>query len=57
MTAFLDTNTLLYAFAYDPRGILAQRLLDGTPIISVQCLNEFVAVSLRKQRVAWPDVR
>ncbi|MEN2748447.1 PIN domain-containing protein [Sphingomonas sp. T9W2] len=57
MTAFLDTNILLYAFADDPRRIPAQRLLDGTPIISVQCLNEFVAVSLRKQRVAWPDVR
>jgi len=57
VTAFLDTNILLYAFADDPRRAQAQPLLDGTPIISVQCLNEFAAVSLRKQRTAWPEVR
>lgn len=57
MTAFLDTNILLYAFADDARRPRAQLLLDGTPVISVQCLNEFAAVSLRKQRVAWDDIR
>ncbi len=53
MPAFLDTNILLYAFAEDDRRAMALPLLDGTPVISVQSLNEFAAVSLRKQRIGW----
>ncbi|MDJ0277297.1 PIN domain-containing protein [Sphingomonas sp. 2R-10] len=57
MRAFLDTNVLLYAFVDDVRRPEAQQLLDGTAIISVQCLNEFATVSLRKQRVEWIEIR
>lgn len=57
MSGFLDTNVLLYAFIDDVRRPRAQKLLDGTGVISVQCLNEFAAVSLRKQRVGWPEIR
>ncbi len=56
MPAFLDTNILVYAFATDPRQPGALRLLDGTATISVQCLNEFATVSVRKQRRTWRDV-
>ncbi len=56
MSSFLDTNVLLYAFADDARRPQAQRLLDGMAVISVQCLNEFSAVSLRKQRVGWAEL-
>ena len=57
MPAFLDTNVLLYAFAEDHRRAMALPLLDGTPVISVQSLNEFAAVSLRKQRIDWSELR
>lgn len=56
MTAFLDTNVLIYAFADDPRRPAAQALIDGTAIVGVQCLNEFAAVSLRKQRLSWDEI-
>lgn len=54
---FLDTNVLVYAFAAgDPRGDRAEALLAGGGIVSVQVLNEFVAVLRRKQRRDWPEV-
>lgn len=56
MPAFLDTNILFYAFAEDDRRAMALPLLDGTPVISVQSLNEFAAVSLRKQRIDWLEL-
>lgn len=56
MTAFLDTNVLIYAFADDPRRPAAQALIDGTAIVGVQCLNEFTAVSRRKQRLSWEEI-
>jgi predicted nucleic acid-binding protein len=56
---FFDSNVLLYAFSGedDPRGAIAKRMLvesDGT--ISVQQLNEFVAVARRKLRRPWDEV-
>ncbi|KQN40348.1 hypothetical protein ASG37_00600 [Sphingomonas sp. Leaf407] len=56
MRAFLDTNILLYAYADDPKQVSARRLIDGTPIISVQCLNEFAVVSRRKQQLSWIEI-
>ncbi len=56
MPAFLDTNILLYAFAEDDRRAMALPLLDGTPVISVQSLDEFSAVSIRKQRIDWLEL-
>ena len=55
--AFFDTNVLIYALAEnDPRGRRAEELLALGGVISVQVLNEFVAVARRKMMMSWPDV-
>jgi predicted nucleic acid-binding protein len=55
--AFLDTNVLIYALAQgDPRGLVADRLLQAGGRVSVQVLNEFVSVTRRKLALPWPDV-
>jgi len=55
--AFFDTNVLIYAFAQnDPRGDEAESLLAGGGLVSVQILNEFVAVAVRKLGMPWDDV-
>jgi predicted nucleic acid-binding protein len=47
--AFIDSNILLYSVGFDPnKGRIARALLENGPIISVQVLNEFVNVSIRK---------
>ncbi len=56
MPAFLDTNVLIYAYGDDSKRVLARRLIDGTPVISVQCLNEFAVVSRRKQQLSWVEI-
>ena len=54
---FFDTNVLIYAMALgDPRRDRAQQLLAQGGIVSVQILNEFVAVARRKMRMPWKDV-
>lgn len=55
---FVDTNVLLYLYDDDPAK--AQRVADVLllrPLISVQVLNEFANVSLRKLSMTWPDIR
>lgn len=55
--AFFDTNILIYAFAQnDPPCDAAEALLAGGGAISVQILNEFVAVALRKLAKPWGEV-
>jgi predicted nucleic acid-binding protein len=55
---FFDTNILIYAVAReDPRGRQAEELLAAGGRLSVQVLNEFVAVTRRKILMPWPDVR
>jgi len=55
---FLDSNILIYAFSTDePRATLAAELLSGGGAISVQVLNEFVSVCLRKLRLDWTNIR
>jgi predicted nucleic acid-binding protein len=55
--AFFGTNILIYAFAQgDPRADAAEALLAGGGTISVQILNEFVAVALRKLAMPWEEV-
>ncbi|HKT54342.1 MAG TPA: PIN domain-containing protein [Caulobacteraceae bacterium] len=55
--AFLDTNVLIYAFAKDdPRAEVAERLLEAGGAVSVQVLNEFVAVARRKLQMPWSEV-
>lgn len=48
-TPFFDTNVLIYAFSKnDPRVEIAEALLAGGGIVSVQNLNEFASVAVRK---------
>lgn len=55
--AFFDTNVLIYAFAQnDPRSDAAEALLAAGGLVSVQILNEFVAVAVRKLGMPWSDV-
>lgn len=54
---FLDTNILVYAFTTnDPRSDRAEALVARGGVVSVQVLNEFVNVSLRKLRRPWQQI-
>ncbi len=54
---FYDTNVPLYLLtADDARAQRAEDLLAGGGVISVQVLNEFVAVARRKHRAPWMRV-
>lgn len=55
--AFFDTNVLVYCFAKaDHRMARAQSLLDTGGAISVQCLNEFTSVAIRKLGMTWHEI-
>ena len=55
---FFDTNVILYAFRQDdPRGQVAEALLASGGELSVQVLNEFVAVARRKFGKTWEEIR
>ena len=53
MSAFFDTNILVYAQQTGAKAERSRSLFSGGGKISVQVLNEFTAVSLRKQRRDW----
>ena len=54
---FFDANIVLYAFRRDDaRTQVAETLLAAGGAISVQILNEFVAVARRKLQKSWEDV-
>ena len=54
---FLDTNIVVYAHSTDPqKADVAQSLIDPDAAVSVQVLNEFVAVSLRKTSMTLPTL-
>jgi predicted nucleic acid-binding protein len=55
--AFFDSNVLIYAMVSgDSRRERAQQLVAKGGVISVQVLNEFVAVARRKMLLPWKDV-
>jgi predicted nucleic acid-binding protein len=55
--AFFDSNVLIYAMVSgDSRRERAQQLVAHGGVISVQVLNEFVAIARRKMRMPWEDV-
>jgi predicted nucleic acid-binding protein len=55
---FFDTNVVLYLLSADAaKADRAEGLLVAGGTISVQVLNEFVAVALRKLRMSWPEIR
>ena len=55
---FLDTNVVLYAFRRDhARSQVAEAILAAGGTLSVQVLNEFVAVARRKLGKSWDEIR
>lgn len=56
MSAFLDSNVLVYAFTTDPRWVRAMALLDGSAHIALQGLNEFANVACRKLGMRFEEV-
>ena len=55
---FFDTNVLLYLISEDiTKADRAETLLALGGVISVQVLNEFAAVALRKQAVNFTELR
>ena len=56
--AFFDTNVLLYLLSADTaKADRAEELLAGGGVISVQVLNEFAAVAIRKVGMSHAEVR
>jgi predicted nucleic acid-binding protein len=55
---FFDTNVVLYLLSADTaKADRAEELLAVGGTISVQVLNEFVAVASRKLRMSWVEIR
>ena len=56
--AFFDTNVLVYIVGQmDERTAVAEALVAGGGVVSVQVLNELASVSRRKLGMTWNDVR
>ena len=56
MSAFFDTNVLVYAQQSGAKADRARALLAEGGKLSVQVLNEFTAVSRRKQEKEWREI-
>jgi predicted nucleic acid-binding protein len=56
VSAFFDTNILVYAQQTGGKADRARALFAGGGKISVQVLNEFTAVYRRKQRKDWREI-
>lgn len=55
--AFLDSNVLIYSVSRDdPRRARATSLIEDGAVVSVQCLDEFCSVALRKLKMTWETV-
>jgi predicted nucleic acid-binding protein len=55
---FFDTNVVLYLLSADTaKADRAEELLAIGGTISVQVLNEFVAVASRRLRMSWIEIR
>jgi predicted nucleic acid-binding protein len=56
--SFFDTSILIYVISLgDERAATAEELLSEGGCVSVQVLNEFVAVARRKLKLPWHEVR
>jgi predicted nucleic acid-binding protein len=55
--AFFDTNVLVYIVGQeDERTAVAEALVGGGGVLSVQVLNELAAVARRKLGLTWDEV-
>ena len=54
--ATLDTNVAIYAFdGANPKAPVARAVLANASFVSVQLLNEFANVTVRKRGRSWAD--
>jgi predicted nucleic acid-binding protein len=56
VSAFFDTNILVYAQQNGAKADKARALLAAGGVLSVQVLNEFAAVASRKLGKAWDEI-
>jgi predicted nucleic acid-binding protein len=56
VSAFFDTNILVYAQQAGAKADRARALFSGGGKLSVQVLNEFTAVARRKQIREWREI-
>jgi predicted nucleic acid-binding protein len=56
VSAFFDTNILIYAQQNGEKADRSRVLLADGGKLSVQVLNEFVSVARRKQNKDWRDI-
>lgn len=56
MSAFLDTNILVYAQQTGPKATISQDLIAKGGTISVQVLNELTNVLRKKDNRSWLDI-
>jgi predicted nucleic acid-binding protein len=57
VSAFLDTNVLLYLFCADAaKADRAEELVAIGAVVSVQVLNELVDVARRKLSMSWGEI-
>jgi predicted nucleic acid-binding protein len=56
VSAFFDTNILVYAQQAGAKAERARALLSGGGVLSVQVLNEFTAVARRKLGKEWREI-
>jgi predicted nucleic acid-binding protein len=56
LTAFFNTNVLVYSVTADPRKSAADRVLARGGFISAQVLNEFANVARSKLRQDWAEI-
>jgi predicted nucleic acid-binding protein len=56
--AFFDTNIFLHEFSVDDtKASVAESVLRGGGVISVQVLNEFASACRRKRGLSWAIIR
>lgn len=56
MSRFFDTNILVYAFLDATKRERALEVLSEGGLISIQVLNEFANVALKKRKRSWPEI-
>lgn len=56
MSAFVDTNILIYCIEKDPKAERAFDIMKDLPEASVQSLNEFAFTMRRKQKAPWEEI-
>jgi predicted nucleic acid-binding protein len=55
VSAFIDTNVLVYALGSDRKSDQARALIGADNVIAVQSLNEFTVVT-RRMRLSWEAI-